>query len=102
MPRIFDNIDQKLLPALCETPDGASRAEPDGKIEKLCHEIISWNKPLYTLDDPSNANLIELGTKSIAARRKRVDVKGNEERARQILSASLSQFANISEELAEG
>jgi hypothetical protein len=27
MPRIFDNIEQQLLPALCETPKVAERAD---------------------------------------------------------------------------
>ena len=40
-------------------------ASPGGKVETLCREMISWNKPLYTLDDPSNANLIEMGAAPI-------------------------------------
>ena len=36
-------------------------AEPSSKTEQLCREIISWKKPLYTLDDRTNANLIRMG-----------------------------------------
>ena len=41
--------------------DFVPHAEPGSKTEALCREIISWKEPLYSLDDPSNANLIEMG-----------------------------------------
>ncbi len=40
-------------------------AEPGSKTEHLCREIISWKKPLYTLADPTNTNLVKLGAKPI-------------------------------------
>ena len=40
-------------------------AAPGGKTEALCREIVSWQKPLITFDDPSNKNLIEMGAVSI-------------------------------------
>ena len=41
-------------------------ADPNSKTEHLCKEILSWNKPVYTFQGESNANLIELGVKSIS------------------------------------
>ena len=42
-----------------------AHAEPDGKIENLCREIISWKKPIYTFDSDYNKNLIEMGAQPI-------------------------------------
>ena len=39
-------------------------AEPGGKTEQFCREIVSWGKRLYTFIDDANANLLELGAKS--------------------------------------
>jgi predicted Rossmann fold nucleotide-binding protein DprA/Smf involved in DNA uptake len=36
-------------------------AEPDGKMEQLCREVLAWGKPLYTLADDANGHLIPLG-----------------------------------------
>ena len=36
-------------------------ASPGGKTEQLCHEIVSWGKPLLTFDDPETENLLALG-----------------------------------------
>lgn len=36
-------------------------AAPGGKTEQLCHQVVAWGKPLFTLDDDANAHLIELG-----------------------------------------
>src|SRR3990172_4383034 len=33
-------------------------AAPDSKTERLCMELLSWNKPFYTLPSELNANLI--------------------------------------------
>ena len=38
-----------------------AHAEPRGKLETLCREVIAWGKPLYTFDDTANAHLIALG-----------------------------------------
>lgn len=40
-------------------------AEPGGKTEQFCREIASWGKRIYTFEDGANANLLELGAKSI-------------------------------------
>ncbi len=40
-------------------------AEPGGKTEQFCREIISWGKRLYTFVDSANANLLELGAKPV-------------------------------------
>lgn len=38
-------------------------AAPNSKTEELCKELLSWNKPVYTLQSESNSNLISLGVK---------------------------------------
>ena len=38
-------------------------AAPKSKTEFFCREIIAWRKPLYTLADPANENLLALGAK---------------------------------------
>lgn len=38
-------------------------AEPNSKTEKICKELLTWNKPMYTLQNENNANLIALGLK---------------------------------------
>lgn len=40
-------------------------AEPSGKTESLCREILSWQKPLYTLESDVNMNIINLGAKPL-------------------------------------
>lgn len=40
-----------------------AHAEPGGKTEALCRQASSWGKPIYTFDDPANANLLALGAK---------------------------------------
>jgi predicted Rossmann fold nucleotide-binding protein DprA/Smf involved in DNA uptake len=39
-------------------------AEPNSKTETFCRELISWGKPVYTLPESSNQNIIKLGAKS--------------------------------------
>jgi predicted Rossmann fold nucleotide-binding protein DprA/Smf involved in DNA uptake len=36
-------------------------AEEGGKLERLCKQSIEWGKKVYTLSDPSNSNLVEMG-----------------------------------------
>lgn len=40
-------------------------ADPNSKTEQLCKEVLSWEKPVYTLQTESNSNLIALGVKDI-------------------------------------
>jgi len=40
-------------------------AAPNSKTEFFCREIIAWRKPLYTLADTVNENLLALGAKPI-------------------------------------
>ncbi len=40
-------------------------AEPGGKTEKLCREVLSWGKPLFTLSNNHNENLIALGARIV-------------------------------------
>ncbi|MCL4486732.1 MAG: DNA-processing protein DprA [Chloroflexi bacterium] len=44
----------------------AIHAEPGGKVEQLCREVTGWGKPLYTLADDANANLVALGARAIS------------------------------------
>ena len=41
-------------------------AAPASNTERLCRELISWQKPVYTIDDELNANLLSLGARGIA------------------------------------
>ena len=40
-------------------------AAPNSKTEQLCKELLSWNKPVYTLQNESNVNLIAMGVKTM-------------------------------------
>lgn len=40
-------------------------ADPLGKTEQFCRDVLSWRKPLYTLESDANANLIALGAKPL-------------------------------------
>jgi predicted Rossmann fold nucleotide-binding protein DprA/Smf involved in DNA uptake len=40
-------------------------AAPNSKTEQFCKELLTWNKPTYSLQTESNANLVVLGLKSI-------------------------------------
>jgi len=42
-----------------------SSAAPNSKTEQFCKELLTWNKPIYSLQTESNANLVVLGLKSI-------------------------------------
>lgn len=36
-------------------------AEPNGKMERLCRQVLAWRKAVLTLDDQANTHLIDLG-----------------------------------------
>lgn len=36
-------------------------AEPRSKTEQFCRDVLAWQKPLYTLNNDANANLVALG-----------------------------------------
>ncbi len=38
-----------------------AHAEAIGKLAGLCHEVIAWNKKLYSFEDESNTHLISIG-----------------------------------------
>ena len=40
-------------------------AEPSGKTEEFCQEILSWQKPLYTFDSDFNKNIINMGAQPV-------------------------------------
>ena len=42
-----------------------AHAEPGGKTENLCREILSWKKPIYTFNSDYNKNLIEMGVQPV-------------------------------------
>lgn len=42
-----------------------AHAAPDSKTEQLCREIITWDKPLFTLKSEDNENLINLGAEPV-------------------------------------
>jgi len=44
-----------------------SYAEPSGKTENFCREILAWRKPVYTLSHASNENLITLGARPLTS-----------------------------------
>lgn len=40
-------------------------AEPNSKTEHFCRDVVSWQKPLYTLESGTNTNLISLGARPV-------------------------------------
>jgi predicted Rossmann fold nucleotide-binding protein DprA/Smf involved in DNA uptake len=42
-----------------------AHAEPRSKTERLCKDILSWGKPIFTLEDKGNENVLALGAKTI-------------------------------------
>jgi predicted Rossmann fold nucleotide-binding protein DprA/Smf involved in DNA uptake len=40
-------------------------AEPHGKTEQFCSEIMAWGKPVYTLASKFNKNLLDMGAQSV-------------------------------------
>jgi predicted Rossmann fold nucleotide-binding protein DprA/Smf involved in DNA uptake len=41
-------------------------AEPSSNTERLCRELIGWQKPVYTIDSEANQNLVGLGAQAVA------------------------------------
>jgi predicted Rossmann fold nucleotide-binding protein DprA/Smf involved in DNA uptake len=41
-------------------------AAPGSKTEYLCRELIGWQKPVYTIENEANRNLIGLGAQPVA------------------------------------
>jgi len=58
------NERNRFVAALADTILVA-HASPNSKTERFCHEVLSWGKPLYTLESDANINLIRLGMKPI-------------------------------------
>ncbi len=42
-------------------------AAPGGRTEALCRQIVTWGKPLYTIESAANANLVALGAMPVPA-----------------------------------
>ncbi len=40
-------------------------AQPGGKTEMLCREMLAWGKPVYTLDHSANQHLVMLGASTV-------------------------------------
>jgi predicted Rossmann fold nucleotide-binding protein DprA/Smf involved in DNA uptake len=40
-------------------------AAPSSKTEQLCRELISWRKPVYTIGNEANQNLVKLGAEQV-------------------------------------
>lgn len=54
----------RLVAALAESIFVA-HAEPAGKTEQFCSEVLGWKKPLYTLDGDANTNLLAMGAQPL-------------------------------------
>lgn len=44
-----------------------AHASPGGQLERLCRDLAAVDKPLWALDDPTNAHLISLGLRPLRA-----------------------------------
>ncbi|MBM4296808.1 MAG: hypothetical protein FJ143_03620 [Deltaproteobacteria bacterium] len=42
-------------------------AAPSSNTERLCRELIGWQKMVYTIDNEANQNLVGLGARSVAS-----------------------------------
>lgn len=40
-------------------------ASPGGKTEHFCQKVISWDKPLFTLESQDNSTLMALGARPV-------------------------------------
>lgn len=43
-----------------------AHAAPEGRTEALARQVVTAGQPLFTLDSPANANLLDLGARPIA------------------------------------
>jgi predicted Rossmann fold nucleotide-binding protein DprA/Smf involved in DNA uptake len=43
-----------------------THASPNSKIEKFCHEVMRFGKPLYTFESEANKSLINIGAKVLS------------------------------------
>ena len=44
-----------------------AHAEPGGKTERLCRDVLALGKPVFTLESPDNAHLVALGAVPVSA-----------------------------------
>ena len=67
---------QKLLPGTISYPAVLRRCSRDiliahagkgSKTESLCRDLLAQGKPVFTLDSPDNAHLIEFGATPVLA-----------------------------------
>jgi hypothetical protein len=42
-----------------------AHAAPGTKTYRLCEQVLSWGKPLYTFNDPANSDLISSGARPV-------------------------------------
>ena len=42
-----------------------AHAEPEGKTEQFCHDILKWKKPVLTLSSDANAHLLAMGAEPV-------------------------------------
>ena len=66
-PSVKTTIYRNQLVAALADQVFVAYAEPSGKTESLCREVVSWQKPLYTLESDHNANIIALGAKPLTS-----------------------------------
>jgi len=64
-PTVQDALYRNLFVAALAEHILVAHAQPSGKTEQFCRDIVAWGKPLYTLDSPANANLVALGAKPV-------------------------------------
>ncbi len=43
-----------------------AHAEPEGKTEQFCHDILKWKKPVFTLPNEANEHLLAMGAKPVS------------------------------------
>ena len=42
-----------------------AHAAPGSRTEQFCRQILEWNKPIWTVDDPENHNLLAMGARPV-------------------------------------
>ncbi|MCK4604310.1 MAG: hypothetical protein KAU41_06370 [Deltaproteobacteria bacterium] len=43
-----------------------AHAEPEGKTEQFCHDILKWQKLVFTLPGDANSRLLAMGAKPVS------------------------------------